>query len=234
MPIIAVDQLCKDFTYTVKSPGLRGAVRNLLHRETKTKHAVCGVSFSVERGEAVGLLGPNGAGKTTTLKMLSGILYPTSGSAVVAGSIPWERQRAYQRRFAIVLGQKTQLWPDLPALDVFELNRRLYELEDAAYRQTRDELTDLLGVRALLEVPVRRLSLGERMKMELIAALLAAFGSVRECRQNTALLAVDRAALEPCLQRLFGTLPIVDLDVKDIPIEEGIAYFYEKAGVKAE
>lgn len=329
MPIIAVDQLCKDFTYTVKSPGLRGAVRNLLHRETKTKHAVCGVSFSVERGEAVGLLGPNGAGKTTTLKMLSGILYPTSGSAVVAGSIPWERQRAYQRRFAIVLGQKTQLWPDLPALDAFELNRRLYELEDAAYRQTRDELTDLLGVHALLEVPVRRLSLGERMKMELIAALLhrpeilyldeptigldilsqrsirdflryynettrttilltshytadieaicprsiiinhgsvvfdgplaevsavfghqklvslkasrdldaaalAAFGSVRECRQNTALLAVDRDALEPCLQRLFGTLPIVDLDVKDIPIEEGIAYFYEKAGVKAE
>ena len=120
MPIIAVDQLCKDFTYTVKSPGLRGAVRNLLHRETKTKHAVCGVSFSVERGEAVGLLGPNGAGKTTTLKMLSGILYPTSGSAVVAGSIPWERQRAYQRRFAIVLGQKTQLWPDLPALDAFQ------------------------------------------------------------------------------------------------------------------
>ena len=329
MPIIAVDQLCKDFTYTVKSPGLRGAVRNLLHRETKTKHAVCGVSFSVERGEAVGLLGPNGAGKTTTLKMLSGILYPTSGSAVVAGSIPWERQRAYQRRFAIVLGQKTQLWPDLPALDAFELNRRLYELEDAAYRQTRDELTDLLGVRALLEVPVLLLSLGERMKMELIAALLhrpeilyldeptigldilsqrsirdflryynettrttilltshytadieaicprsiiinhgsvvfdgplaevsavfghqklvslkasrdldaaalAAFGSVRECRQNTALLAVDRDALEPCLQRLFGTLPIVDLDVKDIPIEEGIAYFYEKAGVKAE
>ena len=329
MPIIAVDQLCKDFTYTVKSPGLRGAVRNLLHRETKTKHAVCGVSFSVERGEAVGLLGPNGAGKTTTLKMLSGILYPTSGSAVVAGSIPWKRQRAYQRRFAIVLGQKTQLWPDLPALDAFELNRRLYELEDAAYRQTRDELTDLLGVRALLEVPVRRLSLGERMKMELIAALLhrpeilyldeptigldilsqrsirdflryynettrttilltshytadieaicprsiiinhgsavfdgplaevsevfghkklvsikarrdltagelAQFGAVRQLERSTALLEVERDGLERCLQRLFGAVPVVDLDVKDIPIEEGIAYFYRKAGVDAQ
>ena len=131
-----------------------------------------GVSFTVEKGEAVGLLGPNGAGKTTTLKMLSGILYPTSGSAAVAGYIPWERRRGYQRRFAIVMGQKSQLWPDLPALDTFELNRRIYEIDEDAYRRTLDELTGLLDVRALLQVQVRRLSLGERMKMELIAALL--------------------------------------------------------------
>ena len=128
--------------------------------------------FSVEKGEAVGLLGPNGAGKTTTLKMLSGILYPTSGSATVAGFVPWERRREYQRRFAIVMGQKTQLWPDLPALDTFELNRRIYQIDPDAFRRTLDELTELLDVRSLLQVQVRRLSLGERMKMELIAALL--------------------------------------------------------------
>ena len=172
MDIITVQDLCKTFTYSTKEKGLKGSLRNLFNRQIQTKTAVNGVSFTVEKGEAVGLLGPNGAGKTTTLKMLSGILYPTSGSAAVAGYTPWERRRGYQRRFAIVMGQKSQLWPDLPALDTFELNRRIYEIDEDAYRRTLDELTSLLDVRALLQVQVRRLSLGERMKMELIAALL--------------------------------------------------------------
>ena len=236
------------------------------------------------------------------------------------------RRRGYQRRFAIDMGQKSQLWPDLPALDTFELNRRIYEIDEDAYLRTLDELTGLLDVRALLQVQVRRLSLGERMKMELIAALLhrpdilyldeptigldilsqrsirdflkyyneqtrttllltshytadiealcprsiiinhgsvvfdgplaevsevfghkklialkaqrdldpaglARFGAVRECRHNTALLEVDRDGLERCLPQLLGALPVVDLDVRDIPLEEGIAWFYEKAGV---
>ena len=328
MEIITVQNLTKVFTYAAKEKGLKGSLRDLFARKTLQKTAVENVSFTVQKGEAVGLLGPNGAGKTTTLKMLSGILYPTSGSAAVAGYVPWQRQRAYQRRFAIVMGQKSQLWPDLPAVDTFELNRRIYEVDADAYRRTLDELTDLLDVRDLLQVQVRRLSLGERMKMELIAALLhrpeilyldeptigldilsqrsirdflkyyneqtrttllltshytadiealcprsiiinhgsvvfdgplaevsevfghkklvalkaqrdltaaelAAFGAVRACQHNTALLEVERDRLQPCLQQLFGALPVVDLDVKDIPLEEGIAYFYQKAGVSA-
>ncbi len=329
MEIITVRDLTKTFTYSVKQKGLKGSIHNLFVRKTLEKTAVDGVSFSVEKGEAVGLLGPNGAGKTTTLKMLSGILYSTSGSATVAGFVPWERRREYQRRFAIVMGQKTQLWPDLPALDTFELNRRIYQIDPDAFRRTLDELTELLDVRSLLQVQVRRLSLGERMKMELIAALLhrpeilyldeptigldilsqrsirdflhyynqqtkttilltshytadieaicprsiiinhgsvvfdgplaevsevfghkklvsikaqrdlnagelGEFGTVRQLQQNTALLEVERAGLELCLQQMFRVLPVVDLDVKDIPIEEGIAYFYQKAGVNAQ
>ena len=161
MEIITVKDLTKTFTYSVKEKGLRGSLHNLFARPTLQKTAVNGVSFSIEKGEAVGLLGPNGAGKTTTLKMLSGILYPTAGTATVAGFVPWERRRDYQRRFAIVMGQKTQLWPDLPALDTFELNRRIYDLDPREYQRTLDELTDLLGVGSLLQVQVRRLSLGE-------------------------------------------------------------------------
>ena len=154
MEIITVKDLTKTFTYSVKEKGLRGSLHNLFARPTLQKTAVNGVSFSIEKGEAVGLLGPNGAGKTTTLKMLSGILYPTAGTATVAGFVPWERRRDYQRRFAIVMGQKTQLWPNLPALDTFELNRRIYDLDPREYQRTLDELTDLLGVGSLLQVQV--------------------------------------------------------------------------------
>ena len=326
MAIIEVNHLTKQFEYYAKSKGLKGTLQNFLSREKLKKVAVDDVSFTVERGETVGLLGPNCAGKTTTLKMLSGILFPSSGTISVAGYTPWERKREYQKKFSIVMGQKTQLWPDLPALDTFELNRHIYDIDENEYRRTLDELTDLLNVHDILQVQVRRLSLGERMKMELIAALLhkpeilyldeptigldilsqrsirdflkfynqqtkttilltshytadieaicprsiiinhgsvvfdgalaavsevfgnkklvsikaktdlervelSQWGSVRELEHNTALLEVDHEQLQWCLKELFGALPIIDLDVKDIPIEEGIAYFYQKAEV---
>jgi ABC-2 type transport system ATP-binding protein len=130
------------------------------------------ISFQIEEGEMVGFLGPNGAGKTTTLKMLSGILHPTGGTASVLGFTPWERKKAFKMQFAIVMGQKNQLWWDLPANESLYLNKCIYEVDDRTYQATLNELTELLDVKDLLSVQVRRLSLGERMKMELIAALI--------------------------------------------------------------
>jgi ABC-2 type transport system ATP-binding protein len=172
MPLIEVQALTKAFRTYKKEPGLRGAVRGLFHRRYEQTIAVDQVSFTVEEGELVGFLGPNGAGKTTTLKMLSGLLHPTGGSARVLGFVPWERQDGYRRQFALLLGQKNQLWWDLPARESLELNGMIYGLPAAAFKRTVDELTGLLAVRDKLDVMVRELSLGERMKMELIAALL--------------------------------------------------------------
>lgn len=170
--IIEVDGLSKSFTYHKKELGLKSSIQNLFRREQQTKHAVSDISFSIEEGEVVGFLGPNGAGKTTTLKMLSGILHPTSGSAKVFGYTPWERKNEFKRQFSIVMGQKNQLWWDLPANESLYLNKCIYEVDDAEYARTLGELTELLDVKELLKVQVRRLSLGERMKMELIAALI--------------------------------------------------------------
>src|SRR5580692_7030832 len=172
MPLIEVQALTKAFRTYKKEPGLRGAVRGLFHRRYEQTFAVDHVSFTVEQGELVGFLGPNGAGKTTTLKMLAGLLHPTSGSARVLGFVPWERQDGYRRQFALLLGQKNQLWWDLPARESLELNGMIYGLPTAAFQRTVDELTSLLAVRDKLDVMVRDLSLGDRMKMELIAALL--------------------------------------------------------------
>jgi ABC-2 type transport system ATP-binding protein len=172
MPLIEVQALTKAFRTYKKEPGLRGAVRGLFHRRYEQTLAVDHVSFTVEQGELVGFLGPNGAGKTTTLKMLAGLLHPTSGSARVLDFVPWERQDGYRRQFALLLGQKNQLWWDLPARESLELNGMIYGLPAATFKRTVDELTNLLAVRDKLDVMVRELSLGERMKMELIAALL--------------------------------------------------------------
>ena len=134
--------------------------------------AVRGLDLTIAPGELYGFLGPNGAGKTTTLKLLSGVINPTRGSALVMGHVPWKRENAYRRRFALVMGQKNQLWWDLPAQESFRLHQQIYRIEPAGFQRTLDELADLLDIRRLLRQPVRELSLGERMKMELAAALL--------------------------------------------------------------
>jgi ABC-2 type transport system ATP-binding protein len=170
--MIEVENLTRVFRTYKKQPGFWGGVKGLFHREFEETRAADNVSFSIKEGEFVGFLGPNGAGKTTTLKMLSGLIYPTSGRARVAGFDPTKRENDYRRIFALVLGQKNQLWWDLPANESFHLLRAIYALEPKAYQETLDELVTLLGVTAKLNVMVRELSLGERMKMELIAALL--------------------------------------------------------------
>jgi ABC-2 type transport system ATP-binding protein len=170
--VIEVQNLTRIFRTYKKQPGFWGGVKGLFNRKYDETAAAKDVTFSIAEGEFVGFLGPNGAGKTTTLKMLSGLIFPTSGTARVAGFDPTKRENAYRRIFALVLGQKNQLWWDLPAIESFTLLKAIYGLPADEYKTTLDELVDLLGVREKLNVIVRELSLGERMKMELIAALL--------------------------------------------------------------
>ena len=172
MNVIEVRNLSKTYEYYKKAPGLAASLKSLFHREKLFTEAVKNVNFSIAEGEIVGFLGPNGAGKTTTLKILSGILYPTSGEASVLGYTPWKRQKEFQMQFALVMGQKNQLWWDLPAMESFILNKEIYEVPDAEFKKTLDELSELLDIKKLLDVPVRKLSLGERMKCELVAALI--------------------------------------------------------------
>jgi ABC-2 type transport system ATP-binding protein len=171
-PVIAVRNLSKQYRSYKKQPGFAGALKGLIRRESELTDAAKNVSFTVEEGELVGFLGPNGAGKTTTLKMLAGLLYPTSGEAKVLGYTPWEREDGYRRQFALLLGQKNQLWWDLPARESLELNSKIYGIEPRKFERTVGDMTELLAVKDKLNVMVRELSLGERMKMELIAALL--------------------------------------------------------------
>jgi ABC-2 type transport system ATP-binding protein len=172
MAIIEIENLEKSYRVYQKKEGLLPAVRGLFRREYRNIHAVAGVNLRVEQGEFVAFLGPNGAGKTTTLKLLSGVINPSSGTCRVMGFVPWERENAYRRRFALVMGQKNQLWWDLPAQESFRLHQHIYRIDSVAFQSTLDELTDLLEIGHLLKQPVRELSLGERMKMELTAALL--------------------------------------------------------------
>jgi len=169
---IAATNLVKTYTFHQQAPGLFGAFRSVLRRKTETRLAVDRVTFTVQRGEIVGLLGPNGAGKTTTLKMLTGLLHPTSGEIDVLGYRPFDRQTEYLRRIALVMGQKTMLWWDVPTMESLLLHKEMYGLSDALFRESVDELATLLDVQDLLRVQVRKLSLGERMKMELLAALV--------------------------------------------------------------
>jgi len=170
--MIRVRELSKTFHVHKKAPGLRASLRSLFRRERVAKHAVAGVSLEVKEGEIVGLLGPNGAGKTTLVKMLAGIIHPTAGEASVLGFTPWERDNRFRRQIALIMGQKAQLWWDLPAADCFLLLKEIYRVRDDEYRETLAYLTAVLDVEQQLNIQIRRLSLGERMKMELIAALL--------------------------------------------------------------
>src|SRR5215213_4522984 len=172
MPAIVTRQLTKVYRTYKKKPGLAGAVRGLFSREYEETRAVDGVSFEIEEGEFVGFLGPNGAGKTTVLKMLSGLLNPTSGEARVLGFVPWERRNEMKRQFALLMGQKNALWWDLPAQESLELNRAIYGIERDRFKKVVNGLSELLDVQDKMNVMVRELSLGERMKMELISALI--------------------------------------------------------------
>jgi ABC-2 type transport system ATP-binding protein len=169
---IHIRDLCKTYVVSEREAGVAAALQSLVHRHTEEIPAVAGISFDVTPGEIVGFLGPNGAGKTTTLKMLSGLLHPTSGELTVLGYVPWKREKDFLRRITLVMGQRNQLVWDIPAIDSFELNRAIYRIPTADYRRTLDELTHLLELGPLLNKPVRNLSLGERMKCEVAAALL--------------------------------------------------------------
>jgi ABC-2 type transport system ATP-binding protein len=170
--VIAVEHLTKEYRVHRRDPGLRAALRSLFRRRMETVRAVDDVTFEVAAGERVGFLGPNGAGKTTTLKVLSGLLHPTSGKVTVAGETPKERSPSFLRQITLVMGQKQQLLWDLPPSETFLLNRAIYDIPRAQYEETVAELTNLLDLGPLLGKPTRQLSLGERMKCELAVALL--------------------------------------------------------------
>ena len=170
--VISVSHLSKIYKIHQKEPGIRGTLNSFFNRKYKEVMAVNDISFEIEEGELIGFIGPNGAGKTTTLKCLSGLLYPTSGKISVLGFTPFERKNAFLKQISLVMGQKNQLWWDLPAIDTFLLNKEIYEISDKQYKETLDELVELLDVKDVLRTQVRKLSLGQRMKMELIAALI--------------------------------------------------------------
>src|SRR5215212_3125211 len=169
---ITVTELCKTYVVPEREGGVRAALVALVKRRTREVEAVAGVSFGIEAGEIVGFLGPNGAGKTTTLKMLAGLLHPTTGTADVLGYTPWRRDRDYLGRMSLIMGQRNQLHWDIPVLDSFRLNQAIFRIPPAEFRVRLDELVELLELKDLLRKPVRNLSLGERMKCEIAGSLL--------------------------------------------------------------
>lgn len=169
---IQISNLTKSFKMFKRSAGLKGALKSFINRKYSNFFALKNISVEIEKGEIVGILGENGAGKTTLIKLMVGLLHPTEGEVIIDGHNPWKRNHEYLRNVAIVMGQKNQLWWDIPASESFLLNKHIYQIDDIIYNETLDELVDLLDVRDKLNVQVRRLSLGERMKMEIIAALL--------------------------------------------------------------
>jgi ABC-2 type transport system ATP-binding protein len=169
---VIVHRLVKDFEVVKREKGLIKNFSSILSPKKKIVHALKSISFTIEKGELVGFIGPNGAGKTTALKILSGLLYPTSGFTEVLEYDPWERKPDFLKKIALVMGQKNQLWWDLPAIETFELNRAIYGIPKRQYQETLNELLELLEVKNLINTQVRRLSLGQRMRMELVAALI--------------------------------------------------------------
>ncbi len=170
--MIKTNQLSKNFRSYKKEPGVAGSLKGLFKREYNIKSAVQDFDLEIKKGEIVGLLGPNGAGKTTLMKMLTGIVVPSSGELTVAGHIPSKREKIFRQKIALVMGQKSQLWWDIPAMDSFELLQRFYEIPTPAFKERIERMSSMLNVEDLLQVQIRKLSLGERMKMELMASLL--------------------------------------------------------------
>ena len=172
MPQIVVEDLVKTFRIAERSPGIWGALRGIMHRRYRTVSALDGVSFEIEPGELVGYIGPNGAGKSTTVKVISGILVPDFGRCEILGRVPWRERVDHVRDIGVVFGQRTQLWWDLPVVESFELLREIYRVPANDYATTLDELVQIMDLGPLMDVPVRQLSLGHRMRCDLAAALL--------------------------------------------------------------
>lgn len=170
--MIKVKNLRKTFTSHRKEPGLKGSIKALFKRDVIVKEALKSVNLEIQQGEIIGLIGANGAGKTTLVKILAGIVHPTSGEAEVLGFRPWDRSNEYRKQMSLIMGQKAQVWWDLPALDSFLLLKEIYQIEDSLYKKNLEFLADTLNIKDQLKTQVRKLSLGERMKIELMAALL--------------------------------------------------------------
>lgn len=170
--VIQVENLKKYYKVHKKEPGFLGSLKSFISREYEEVKAVDGISFAINEGELIGFIGPNGAGKTTTLKCLSGLLYTTSGNVKVLGYSPFERKNKFLKQIAFIMGQRNQLWWDLPAIETFFLNKEIYEINEIQFKKNLNELVDLLQVKDILKIPVKKLSLGQRMKCELIASLL--------------------------------------------------------------
>jgi ABC-2 type transport system ATP-binding protein len=202
MAQIVVENLVKSFRVAEREPGLWGAVRGLARRRYRTVRALDGVSFSLEPGELVGYIGPNGAGKSTTVKVLSGILVPDSGRCEALGRVPWKERSRYVAEIGVVFGQRTQLWWDLPVIESFELLRDIYRVSPKQYAAAREELVELLSLSPLLDVPVRQLSLGQRMRCDLAAALLHAPRLLFLDEPTIGLDAVAKLAVRDFVKRL--------------------------------
>ncbi|HSS02442.1 MAG TPA: ATP-binding cassette domain-containing protein [Kofleriaceae bacterium] len=202
MPQIIVDGLVKTFEIAERAPGMWGALRGVARRRVRTVRALDGVSFSIERGELVGYIGPNGAGKSTTVKILSGILVPEGGRCEVAGRVPWKQRIAHVGDIGVVFGQRTQLWWDLPVIESFELLRDIYRVSQDRYLRMRDSMVALLGLESLLDVPVRQLSLGQRMRCDLAAALLHAPAILFLDEPTIGLDAVSKLAVRDFIRQL--------------------------------
>jgi ABC-2 type transport system ATP-binding protein len=199
---IIVESLVKTFRVSERAPGLWGAVRGVVHRRHRTVRALDGVSFALDAGELIGYIGPNGAGKSTTVKTLAGILVPDSGRCEVLGRVPWRDRIAHVAGIGVVFGQRTQLWWDLPVTESFELLRDIYGVPQSNYVAARDELIALLGLDVLLDVPVRQLSLGQRMRCDLAAALLHAPSILFLDEPTIGLDAVSKLAVRDFVKRL--------------------------------
>ena len=202
MPQIVAESLVKTFRIAERRPGTWGALRGVIHRRYRTVRALDGISFSLEPGELVGYIGPNGAGKSTTVKVLSGILVPDSGRCDVLDRVPWKDRIAHVRGISVVFGQRTQLWWDLPVTESFDLLRDIYRVDRSAYAVARDELIAMLDLELLLDVPVRQLSLGQRMRCDLAAALLHAPRLLFLDEPTIGLDAVSKLAVRDFVKRL--------------------------------